>query len=146
MMKRTGCPVQLLIILRMFSRSTHSWWERKQQQQGCGLIGCQLGLFGYGRKGKSEYKITGRKIENLDEIIDAIKNQAVDGKIACALLWKIADDADIIRCEAGNAADALGYENIPLPAGSISNNRDILNEFLQVHKLKSNLLFFGNCD
>jgi len=85
---------------------------------GIRLTGCQLGLFGYGRKGKSSHKITGRKIEIEGELIELIKNQAADGKISCADLWKIADGAGIIRCEAGNAADGLGIKISPCQLGA----------------------------
>jgi hypothetical protein len=85
---------------------------------GVRLIGCQLGLFGYGRKGKSEYKITGRKIGIPDAVINIIRSQVTDGKISCAALWKIADDAGIIRCEAGNAADGLGIKISPCQLGA----------------------------
>ncbi len=85
---------------------------------GVRLIGCQLGLFGYGRKGKSEYKITGRKVGIESELIELIKTRATDGKISCAELWKIADDAGIIRCEVGNAADGLGIKISPCQLGA----------------------------
>jgi hypothetical protein len=85
---------------------------------GVRLTGCQLGLFGYGRKGKSNHKITGRKIEIGQELIDLIRERAAGGKISCAGLWKIADDAGIIRCEAGNAADGLGIKISPCQLGA----------------------------
>jgi hypothetical protein len=85
---------------------------------GVRLIGCQLGLFGYGRKGKSNHKITSRKVEIESEVIEIMKNRATDGKIPCAVLWTIADDAGVIRCEAGNAADGLGIKISPCQLGA----------------------------
>jgi hypothetical protein len=79
---------------------------------------CQLGLFGYGRKGKSAYKITGRKVEINQEVIDLIKAGTKEGKISCAVLWKIADSSGIMRPEAGNAADALGIKITPCELGA----------------------------
>jgi hypothetical protein len=82
------------------------------------LYQCQLGLFGYGRKGKSEYKITGRKVEVDQEVIDLIKAHVTDGRISCARLWEIADSKGIIRAEIGNAADALGIKVTPCQLGA----------------------------
>ena len=85
---------------------------------GVRLYECQLGLFGYGRKGQSNHKITGRKVEIGQELLDLIKSSASDGRISCAGLWKIADDAGIVRCEAGNAADSLGVKITPCQLGA----------------------------
>jgi hypothetical protein len=91
---------------------------KQATESGIRLYQCQLGLFGYGRKGKSEYKITGRKVEISREVLDLIKANAVDGRISCARIWEIADAADIIRAEAGNAADALGIKITPCQLGA----------------------------
>ena len=87
-------------------------------QVGARLYQCQLGLFGYGRKGKSEYKITGRKVGVENEILDLIKSNVTDGRISCAKLWKIADSKGIIRAEAGNAADSLDIKIAPCQLGA----------------------------
>jgi hypothetical protein len=91
---------------------------RVATQAGTRLYQCQLGLFGYGRKGKSEYKITGRKVEVDQEVLDLIKAHVTDGRISCARLWEIADSKGIIRTEAGNAADALGIKVTPCQLGA----------------------------
>ena len=75
---------------------------------------CQLGLFGYGRKGMSSYKILGRPVEIAQEIVD----RARDGVIPCKELWRIADETGIFRPEAGNAADSLGLKIIPCQLGA----------------------------
>jgi len=85
---------------------------------GSKLYQCQLGLFGYGRKGKSEYKITGRKVGIDQDVIDLIKANVSGGKISCARLWEIADTSGIMRAEAGNAADALGIKISPCQLGA----------------------------
>jgi hypothetical protein len=87
-------------------------------ETGARLYQCQLGLFGYGRKGKSEYKITGRKVEVGQEVLDLIKAHVTDGRISCAGLWEIADSKGIIRTEVGNAADALGIKVTPCQLGA----------------------------
>ena len=79
---------------------------------------CQLGLFGYGRKGQSGYKIIGRKVEVPQEVLDLIKAQSVDGRISCTSLWKIADSNGIVRPEVGNAADSLGLKITPCQLGA----------------------------
>ncbi len=82
------------------------------------LYQCQLGLFGYGRKGKSAYKITGRKVEVEPEVMDSIKSHITDGKISCARLWEIADSNGITRAEVGNAADSMGIKISPCQLGA----------------------------
>jgi hypothetical protein len=91
---------------------------RVATQTGTKLYQCQLGLFGYGRKGKSEYKITGRKVDVDQDVLDFIKSHVIDGRISCAMLWKIADSKGIIRAEAGNVADALGIKVTPCQLGA----------------------------
>ena len=87
-------------------------------EMGVKLYQCQLGLFGYGRKGKSAYKLTGRKVEVEQEILDLIKANVQEGRISCARLWEIADARGIMRAEAGNAADAMGIKVTPCQLGA----------------------------
>jgi len=82
------------------------------------LYQCQLGLFGFGRKGKSGYKITGRKVEVSQDVLEAIKEKAVDGRITCVDLWDISRDSGIVRPEIGNAADSLGLKITPCQLGA----------------------------
>lgn len=91
---------------------------RVATKTGTKIYQCQLGLFGYGRKGKSEYKITGRKVDVDQEVLDLIKAQVTDGRISCARLWEIADSQGIMRNEAGNAADSLGIKVTPCQLGA----------------------------
>lgn len=77
----------------------------------CKLTFCQLGLFGYGRKGASEHKIMGRKVELPQEVIDRIKRTAsAENAITCRELWDIADACGVFRVEIGNMADVLGLK------------------------------------
>ena len=85
---------------------------------GVKLDQCQLGLFGYGRKGKSEYKIVGRKVEVGQEVLDLIRSGAKDGRISCAKLWEIAAATGVMRAEAGNAADSMGIKVTPCQLGA----------------------------
>jgi hypothetical protein len=82
------------------------------------LYQCQLGLFGYGRKGVSGYKILGRPVEVSEDVLENIRGAARDGKISCSDLWDIADKAGIFRPEAGNAADSLGIKVTPCQLGA----------------------------
>jgi len=86
---------------------------------GVMLYQCQIGLFGYGRKGKSSYKITGRKVEVpevVNEQIQAIAEKK--GSISCKELWQIAEKNGINRAEAGNTADALKIKITPCQLGA----------------------------
>lgn len=87
-------------------------------RMGVKIDQCQLGLFGYGRKGISGYKIVGRKVEVGDAVLEAIKEASDRGRISCLKLWEIAEREGIARAEAGNAADALGIKISPCQLGA----------------------------
>jgi len=79
---------------------------------------CQLGLFGYGRKGTSPYKITGRPVNVPDDVLERIRAAVQDGRVACKDLWDIASASKIPRAEIGNAADSLGVKVTPCQLGA----------------------------
>ena len=84
---------------------------------GARITQCQLGLFGYAKKGTPAYKII-QPMEALPPALaQAIQTAATDGRIACARLWKIAAQFDLSRREIGNAADALGLKVKPCQLG-----------------------------
>ncbi|MCD6571463.1 MAG: hypothetical protein J7L53_12240 [Deltaproteobacteria bacterium] len=88
---------------------------------GIGIYQCQLGLFGYGRKGISSYKVIGKKVEVPEKFKAIVEKKAMrqggKAKISCIQLWQIADELGINRFEAGNAADAFGYKITPCQLG-----------------------------
>ncbi len=86
--------------------------------KGVRLYQCQLGLFGYGRKGQSAYKIVGRKVDVGKDVLALIRAGTAEGKISCAQLWEIADSTGVIRAEVGNAADSLGIKITPCQLGA----------------------------
>lgn len=91
---------------------------RAATEAGVKLDQCQLGLFGYGRKGQSSYKILGRKVEVGQEALDLIRSSAREKRLSCLKLWDIADSCGIMRAEAGNAADSLGLKITPCQLGA----------------------------
>ncbi len=78
---------------------------------------CQLGLFGYAQKGRPLARLCSLSKDPAPELAQAIHNQAIEGKISCLALWKIATQQDISLLEAGNAADALGLRVKPCQLG-----------------------------
>ena len=94
---------------------------RAATEVGVKLDQCQLGLFGYGRKGHTAYKILGRKVEVGRDMLELIRSAAKDGRISCARLWEIADSSGITRAEAGNAADSLGIKISPCQLGAFKD-------------------------
>ena len=78
---------------------------------------CQLGLFGYARKGKPAYRIF-KPLEDVPEDLAAAINEATtDGRISCAALWKIGKEFDLSRHEMGNAIEGMGIKVKPCQLG-----------------------------
>jgi hypothetical protein len=64
---------------------------------------CQLGLFGYGPKGKAVK--AAEKVA--PELRAAIEAAAIEGRLTCIEAWRIADGAGIARLAVANACEAL---------------------------------------
>jgi hypothetical protein len=78
---------------------------------------CQLGLFGYAKKGRPAARPR-RPMENVPaDLEQAIRDAVVDGAVPCAALWRIADEMDYSRPEMGNAVEALGVKVAPCQLG-----------------------------
>ncbi|MBI5897540.1 MAG: hypothetical protein HZB24_16515 [Desulfobacterales bacterium] len=75
---------------------------------------CQLGLFGYGPKIKAV-----KAAEKVPpELGAAIEAALVDGRLACAEAWRIADAAGIARLAVANACEALKIKIKPCQLGA----------------------------
>jgi len=70
---------------------------------------CQLGLFGWGDK-PSHGKDIQPAVSVSGDIKTALEKAAVNGKVACAALWKIADQLGVKRRVASAACEALGIK------------------------------------
>jgi hypothetical protein len=64
---------------------------------------CQLGLFGYGPQRKAVRPVT----TVAPELQAAIENALVQGRLACAEAWRIADAIGIPRLEVANSCERL---------------------------------------
>lgn len=87
-------------------------------QMGLKIYQCQLGLFGYGRKGVSSYKVIGREVD-VPQRFKELLEEETGGEmvVSCEMLWDIAEEVGVTRFEAGNAADAYGYKITPCQLG-----------------------------
>jgi len=78
---------------------------------------CQLGLFGWGDKPGH-----GKDIQATDsvpvEIKSAIEKAAVNGTVACATLWRIADQLSVKRKVVSAACDTLRLKIRPCQLGT----------------------------
>jgi hypothetical protein len=78
---------------------------------------CQLGLFGWGDKPHH-----GKDIQATDsvpvEIKSAIEKAAVNGTVACATLWRIADQLSVKRKVVSAACDTLRLKIRPCQLGT----------------------------
>lgn len=84
---------------------------------GVRITMCQLGLFGYAVKGRPSYRIR-QPMENMPEELErAIRGAAVDGRVACAALWRIGAELGYSRPEMGNAVEALSLKVKPCQLG-----------------------------
>jgi|YNPBryantNP2012_1023418.scaffolds.fasta_scaffold01625_2 hypothetical protein len=70
------------------------------------IIGCQLGLFGYGEKKKDIPQITSPD----PDIVDAIKASVKGNKISCKTAWEIADGRKIQRKMVAGHIESLGIK------------------------------------
>ena len=68
---------------------------------------CQLGLFGHGgKKGKAVQAAA----DIAPELASAIRSARVDGRIACADAWTVADRLQLKRIDVACACEALGIK------------------------------------
>ena len=70
---------------------------------------CQLGLFGWGDK-PSHGKDIQPAVSVSGDIKTAVEKAAANGKVACAALWKIADQLGVKRRAASAVCEALGIK------------------------------------
>ena len=78
---------------------------------------CQLGLFGYGSKAEGKSKIVLRATNVPDDIADAIRAKAANGRIACGDAWDLADQFKYPRLGIANIIEALGLKVTPCQLG-----------------------------
>ena len=78
---------------------------------------CQLGLFGYARKGKPAYRIYSPMEDVPEDLAAAIVEAAREGRISCAALWQIGKEFDLSRHELGNAVEGVGLKVKPCQLG-----------------------------
>ncbi len=72
------------------------------------LSHCQLGLFGYGSKVEGKHRIVKPMADVPEELREAIQGSLVDGRLPCAMAWKIATQLGRPKLDVSNAAEALG--------------------------------------
>ena len=78
---------------------------------------CQLGLFGYARKGRPAARIRTPMQDVPPDLERAIREAMVNGRVSCAALWQIAQEFDLSRLEIGNAVEGLGSKVGPCQLG-----------------------------
>ncbi|MBN1685415.1 MAG: hypothetical protein JW852_02115 [Spirochaetales bacterium] len=79
---------------------------------------CQLGLFGYApQKGMPGYKLV-KELDTLPEPVStSVKEAAVQGKISCLKLWRIAEQHGVTRPDMGNIVETLKIKVRPCQLG-----------------------------
>ena len=76
---------------------------------------CQLGLFGY--ESFRQKGLVQQVAEVPGDITVSLRATAVDGKIACAALWRMAEDHGLPRMAIACAAEALELRVSPCQLG-----------------------------
>ena len=73
------------------------------------FVRCQLGLFGYGRPGRShEQKSVIEPVEDVPpELEQAVQEGLVEERLPCAVAWDIATRFEMPRLHVANAAEKL---------------------------------------
>jgi hypothetical protein len=78
------------------------------------IVKCQLGLFGY----KPEKKVV-KPAESVTETLEkAIRESLSDGRLSCAVAWKIAKKLGIARMAVSSACDALKIKMVSCQLGA----------------------------
>ena len=78
---------------------------------------CQLGLFGYAVKGRPAYRVRQAMETVPQDLEQSIREAAMNDRVSCADLWRIAHDLDYSRLEMGNAVESLGIKVKPCQLG-----------------------------
>lgn len=78
---------------------------------------CQLGLFGYGLKAEGKSKIVLPATNLPDEIVAAIREAAVGGRLSCEAAWDLAERFAYPRLGIANILEALGIKVAPCQLG-----------------------------
>jgi hypothetical protein len=86
-------------------------------EMGIRVSMCQLGLFGYARKGRPAYRVRTPMKDVPQDLADAILKAAREGRVSCAALWQIGKAFDLSRLEMGNAVEGLGIKVKPCQLG-----------------------------
>jgi len=84
------------------------------------LSRCQLGLFGYGRPGRSgEPKRVVKPAEEVSPKLEqAIREGLVEGRLPCAVAWEIASQFEMPKLHVANAAEKLDIRIGPCQIGA----------------------------
>ena len=78
------------------------------------LVRCQLGLFG-----NSPEQGVLEPVEDVPhELVSAIRNHLVEGRLPCANAWKIAEELNLKRTDVGCAAETLNIRIKPCQLGA----------------------------
>jgi len=72
------------------------------------LVGCQLGLFGYGPKSEGRHKVVKPAEEVSPDLAAAIYAGLEGGRLSCQAAWSIASRMGIAKIEVSAAAERLG--------------------------------------
>jgi len=78
---------------------------------------CQLGLFGYGPKAEGKSKIVLKAARVPEDIEQAIRSKAVNGRIACQDAWAIAEQFKYPRLGIANIIQAMDLKVTPCQLG-----------------------------
>ena len=90
---------------------------RTADEMGVRISMCQIGMFGYAVKGHPAYRIRQATEDIPEDVASAIHAETAEGRIPCDALWRIAQEYDLSRLEAGNAIEGLGIRVKPCQLG-----------------------------
>jgi hypothetical protein len=78
------------------------------------IVKCQLGLFGYDLDKKKV-----KPAENIDPVVQkAIEKSLIDGRLACADTWRLAQEHGMPRLAMANVCESLGIKIKPCQLGA----------------------------
>ena len=87
------------------------------KEVGIRITRCQMGLFGYGPKGTSSYRVVRAADRVPEDLTPEVQAALVDGRLPCRAAWALAGRHGLTYRQMGDVLEALGLKVKPCQLG-----------------------------